>query len=234
MRTPPRWLPLAILLALFAGFVALGGLDLVSLERLAAEYTSLRARVDADRPAALALFVGAYVALMSLVVFPASFVLSIAAGVLFGPVTGALAALVGVTTGGSIGFAATRYAVAHHLTRRLSGRAARLRDGVARDGLMYLILLRVTPVFPFWLVTLAAAAAGLRLRQFALGTLIGGAPACFIFAGLGGSAAATLARGDALSPGAMATDPALLAPLAGLALLSALGMGLRRAVRRRG
>lgn len=227
MQRAFRLAPIMLLVTAFAAFWVLGGRELVSLDRLATEYAGLAARVAADRPLAVACFVLGYVALLSTVIFPASFVLTIAGGVLFGPVTGALAASVGVTIGGSISYLAARAAFAHDLARRLGPRAARLADGIASDGLAYLIVLRITPLFPFWLVTLAAAAARLSVRQFVIGTFFGTLPACFVFAGLGASAATTLAAGDALSIEALATSPATVAPLMGLALLGAAALWLR-------
>lgn len=232
IRRLPSWLPLAVLVAAFALFAALGGLDAVSLETIERRYAWLRGFVAAHRAAALLLFVATYAALVGTVIFPAAFVLTIAGGVFFGPIEGAIASIVGVTTGGGVGFLAARHALAHGLSRRLGGRALRLRDGIARDGLTYVLVLRLTPLLPFWLVTLAAAAAGLRARDFVAATLIGVTPAAFIFASLGASAAQTLAAGGRLSVGAMVSSPSVVAPLAGLALLAFAGAWVQAAVRR--
>lgn len=233
MSKPPRWLPFALLLAAFALFAALGGLDLVSLDGLASRFAELRAAAAANRPLALALFVAGYAALVSTAVFPAAFVLTFAGGALFGPVAGALASIAGVTIGGTVAFLAARRALAGAVVARLGPRAEQLRAGIERDGLAFLIVLRLTPLLPFWLVTLTAAAAALRPRDYIAGTAIGVFPACFVFAGLGASAGATMAAGGALSARAMATDPKLIAPMAALAVLSAAGLALRLWGRRR-
>lgn len=228
-----RWVPLAILLSAFALFALSGGLDAVSVEEVSRRYRELRALVDRYETTALIAFVIIYAGLISTVVFPAAFACTIVGGIFFGPVTGALASIIGATVGATIAFWAARHAMAHSIARRAGPRLLRLRDGLKRDGTAYLIALRLTPLIPFWAVTLAAAIAGLRVRQFALGTFVGIVPAAFVFAGLGSTAARTLAAGRDVPIERLAFSPSLLLPLAGLALLSFVAIALRAAPGRR-
>ena len=54
-----------------------------------------------------------------------------------------------------------------------SPRAQRLREGFQEDGFSYLLFLRLVPVFPFWLVNLAAALFGMRLLPYVAATAVG-------------------------------------------------------------
>lgn len=228
-----RWIPLAILLAAFAVLLLTGGLDAVSFEEVSRRYAEVRALVDRNETTALAIFMLIYASLLSTVVFPAAFVCTILGGVFFGPVTGALASVIAATTGATIAFLAARHAMAQTIARRAGPRLLRLRDGLRRDGTAYLVALRLTPLVPFWLVTLSAAIAGLHVRQFVVGTLVGIVPAAFVFAGLGSSVARTLALGGEVPIERLALSPSLLLPLAGLALLSFVAIAVRTAPRRR-
>ena len=53
----------------------------------------------------------------------------------------------------------------------------KIQEGFARDAFNYLLFLRLTPVFPFWLVNIAAALAQVRLKTFVGATILGIIPA---------------------------------------------------------
>ena len=92
---------------------------------------------------------------------------------------------------------------------------SRFRAGLDKDGFLYVLTLRLMPVFPFWLVNLAPALLGMRLAPFAAATAIGIVPGRLVFASIGAGLDDVLAAGGAPKPGF-----ALLLPLAGLGVLS--------------
>ena len=49
----------------------------------------------------------------------------------------------------------------------------RLEGGLRRDAFSYLLVLRLVPLFPFWLVNLVPAFLGVPLPTFALATFLG-------------------------------------------------------------
>jgi uncharacterized membrane protein YdjX (TVP38/TMEM64 family) len=75
------------------------------------------------------------------------------------------------------------------------------------------------PLFPFWLVNLVPAFFGMRLRSYALATLIGIAPATIVFASLGSGLGSVFDSGETPDLGLLLT-PRLLLPILGLALLA--------------
>ncbi len=98
---------------------------------------------------------------------------------------------------------------------------ARIRPGIERDGFLYLLAIRLVPIFPFWLVNLAAAACGMRLLPFALATLLGIIPGTLVFAAIGSDLAGVLAHGAA-PDFSVVFSPRVLLPLLGLAVLTLL------------
>src|ERR1700730_5721660 len=76
-------------------------------------------------------------------------------------------------------------AFGEHLVRRAGPTAERIAKGFRADAFSYLLFLRLVPVFPFWLVNLVAALAGVRLLHFAAATALGIIPATFVFAFVG-------------------------------------------------
>jgi uncharacterized membrane protein YdjX (TVP38/TMEM64 family) len=124
-----------------------------------------------------------YVAVVSLSL-PGALLLTLTGGVLFGGLIGGIAAVVGATAGATVIFLVAQSAFGEHLVRRAGPRAAKLAEGFRADAFSYLLFLRLVPVFPFFLVNLVPALAGVPLGTFVAATLIG-VPAGFAFAFIG-------------------------------------------------
>ncbi|HET6195799.1 MAG TPA: VTT domain-containing protein [Acetobacteraceae bacterium] len=158
---------------------------------------------------------------------PEAAVLTVAAGLLFGTLSGGILAVLG-SSAGAIGlFVAVRY----HLADAIAARRGRLldaaREALQRDGFSYLLALRLVPAFPFWLVNLAAALSGMRLLPYAAATVLGIMPATFVYASIGAGLGDVLATGGRPDL-AVIFSPRILGPLIGLALLSLLPVAWRR------
>jgi len=80
-----------------------------------------------------------------------------------------------------------RSALGEPLLKRAGPRAVKLAEGFREDALSYLVFLRLVPAFPFFLVNLVPAFAGVRLGTFVLATALGVIPGAvaYAFAGTG-------------------------------------------------
>ena len=78
-------------------------------------------------------------------------------------------------------FLAARYLFADAARRRMGALGAKINAGFSENAFNYLLFLRLVPVFPFFLVNLAPAFTTIRVRTFALGTLIGIIPGTFVY-----------------------------------------------------
>jgi uncharacterized membrane protein YdjX (TVP38/TMEM64 family) len=226
-----RWLPLVLLLGVSAIVLVSGAAHLLSLDRLLASRAWLRGFVEVGYlralVAAYCLYVGAVV-----VSVPATLILTMICGFLFGILPGALTAVCAATTGAAIVFAIGRGPGAD-LLRRLGGtRLAGLAEGFRRDAFGYIVILRLLPLFPFWVTNIAPAAFGVKMRVFVLATFLGLLPGAFVYATTGAgiedvvaahetAKAACLAAGEGGCDNALALR-ALVTPkmVAGLALLA--------------
>jgi uncharacterized membrane protein YdjX (TVP38/TMEM64 family) len=104
-------------------------------------------------------------------------VFTVAAGVLFGPLTGLTAALVGTALAAGLSFALARF-VGGGFVERHAHRAPVewVRSRVRHRGLLAMISLRLIPVMPFSVMNYGAALSGARLGPFLLGTVLGVLP----------------------------------------------------------
>lgn len=207
----------ALLLALF---VASGWWRHLSAADLRTHYGDLVGFVRRDPLAAVAAFSAVMLAVTT-ACLPATGILVVLGGALFGTLQGGAAALVGVVVGSTAVFLACRAASSHWVRAAPEGRVARLIATLSRHGFSTLLVLRLTPVAPLSLVNIASGFAQVRLAPFVAASLIGSAPSTLIYAAVGTGLRHGLARGEALSP-RMIGDPAVVLPLAGLAALAGL------------
>lgn len=189
MAQPParrlwRFLPAAIVLAGLAIGYALGWHRYLSLEFLAASGDGLKAWVAASPVLAPLAFFLVYVAAVALS-FPAATVLTVFAGFLFGWLFAGILVAFAATAGATLLFLAARSAFGDILRKRVSGRAAKLAKGFEEDAFGYLLVLRLAPIFPFFVVNIAPALFDVRLRTYVAATFIGILPGTFAYSWLG-------------------------------------------------
>lgn len=205
-----RWLPLAVLAAGLIAFFAFDLQQYANFQALARHRTHLLAWVD-EYPAMAPLgFILAY-ALVVAFSLPVSVLFSLAAGFLFGAIMGTVYAVIAATIGATLIFLAARGAAGDSLARRAGPSLQQLEAGLRQNALSYLLFLRLVPVFPFWLVNLAAALVGMPLKTYVLGTLIGIIPGAFVFVNAGRGLAAIFDAGEEFSVESILTADLLIA-----------------------
>ena len=160
------------------------------------------------------LYVAVYAILVALSV-PVGVVLTIGGGYLLGTWLGTLAAVVGATLGATGIFLAARAGFGG-LARRAGPFVGRLEAGFRADAFNYLLVLRLVPIFPFWLVNLVPALVGMRLRSYMLATFLGIIPATFVFASLGSGLGEIVEAPDL----GIVFHPSVFLPIVGLAVLA--------------
>lgn len=198
-RALPRLALLGLLAGAIALFFALGLSDVLTFEALKAEAARFEA-LRAARPGLVALvFFLLYVALTGLSL-PGAALMTLAAGALFGLVTGTVLVSFASTIGATCAFLAARFLFREAVRRRLGGRLAAVEAGMARDGALYLFTLRLVPIVPFFLVNLVMGLTPVRTRTFALVSQAGMLPGTIVYVNAGTELAAIESAGDILSP----------------------------------
>jgi uncharacterized membrane protein YdjX (TVP38/TMEM64 family) len=240
--------PLALMLAAIAAFWALGLNRFISLDTVAEHRLALLGFVAAHGLVAAITFVAIYTAAVA-VSFPGAALLTVAGGFLFGTLAGGALSIVGATAGATLIFLVARTSLGEGLGRRAGPFLEGFEAGFRRDAFLYLLSLRLAPIFPFWLVNLAPALVGVRLRDHFASTVLGIIPGTFAFAAVGAGLdsllliqhetyRACLAAGQrgctaTLDPNALLTPKILLAFFA-LAALSLVPVAVKALRGRRG
>jgi len=129
------------------------------------------------------LFIGIYA--ISTVLFLPGSVLTIAGGVLFGPVWGTFYSLTGATIGATIAFLTARYLASDLILRKTGGRLRQLIDGVETEGWRFVAFVRLVPLFPFNLLNYALGLTRIRLFHYVVTSYICMLPGAIAYTYLG-------------------------------------------------
>lgn len=163
---------------------------------------------------------------------PGGAFMTIVGGFLFGTVTATISVLFGATLGAVCVFLAARTAF-HDLLRAKVGPAMeRMEAGFRENAFSYLLVLRLIPLFPFWLVNLVPAFLGVPLRVYVAGTFLGIIPGSLVYASLGNGLGVLLEAGQEPDL-AIIFDPEILLPILALAALAFAPVVYRRLKARR-
>ena len=150
-----------------------------------------------------AVFIAGYIG--ATVAFVPGSVLTLAAGAIFGFVSGTAYVMVGATIGAALAFLVARYIARGAIEDRFQGneRFAAIDRAVGRDGLKIVLLLRLSPVFPFNLLNYALGLTSVRFIDY-LTACIGMVPGTllYIYYGKVAGDVARLAGGATVARGA--------------------------------
>src|SRR6266702_78826 len=126
---------------------------------------------------------------------PGAAILSLAAGAIFGSIMGTVYANIAATLGATLAFLVTRYLLRDVVLNKFGSKLEGMNRELETGGFSYLLFLRLVPLFPFFLINLAAGLTRLPLRTFFFGTMLGIIPGGFVYVNAG----ASLATIDSLS-----------------------------------
>lgn len=224
LRDRRIWLGLGVVaILIILRFTGLS--DRLSLDTLAQHREALAAFVAAN----LLIAAGAYVLLYVVAVafsVPGAVFITLSGGFLFGAIMGTALTIIGATIGATLIFLFARRIFGADALDRLGPKASALAEGIRRNAASYLLVLRLVPLFPFFLVNLVPAFVGVRLPIYVITTAIGILPGTAVFSLAGAGLGDVLAQGGDFDIGAVMT-PGILGALIGLALLSLAAIPLK-------
>jgi uncharacterized membrane protein YdjX (TVP38/TMEM64 family) len=224
LRSYKFWIAVAAVATVIAVRVSPIG-QLISLDTLRVYHGSLTEWVAANTVLAVIGYVAIYIAATALS-FPGGALLSLTGGFLFGPVFGTVLISVGATTGATIVFLFARTLFGDRALAKIGDQQPRLVAGIRRNAWSYLLVMRLIPLFPFFLVNLVAAFVGVSLPTYLLTTFFGILPGSIVYSLSGAGLGDVLDHGSNLSVGSMFT-PTIIAALVGLSVLSLLALVVR-------
>jgi len=145
----------------------------------------------------VAVYAIAYV-LAAVFLIPGS-VLTLGAGFAYGPILGTLLVSPVSVTAATVAFWLGRTTARDWIRSRISRdrRFAAIDKAIAREGLKIVLLLRLSPIFPFNVLNYALGLTGVRLRDYVLGSFVGMLPGTVLYVYLGSLVTTAAALGGA-------------------------------------
>jgi pyruvate/2-oxoglutarate dehydrogenase complex dihydrolipoamide dehydrogenase (E3) component/uncharacterized membrane protein YdjX (TVP38/TMEM64 family) len=188
----------AILLAVVLLFWSGVG-EILTLDMLKSRRAEL-AELMGTRPLVIAgLYFLVYVTFAALSI-PGATVMTLAGGAIFGLLEGLVLVSFASVLGAVLAFLGSRYLFRDAVRAKFGRQIEAIDRGMDRDGALYLMSLRLNPIFPYFLVNLAMGLTRIPVWKFALVSQIGMLPATFVYVNAGTQLAHIRTLGDILSP----------------------------------
>lgn len=197
-----RLLLVLVMGCLIGAFFAFDLGHYLSLPQLQARQAELAALVDRHFVSAALLFVAVYVVSTALSL-PGASLLTLAGSAVFGVVWGLLLVSFASSIGATLAFLSARFLLRDWVERRFGDKLASLQAGMKKEGALYLLSLRLIPIFPFFLVNLLMGLTPIRVSTYYWVSQLGMLPGTFVYVLAGSELANLTSTGNILSPSLM-------------------------------
>lgn len=168
----------------------------------------------------VAIFMLIYILTVTLSI-PGSIFLSMTSGFLFGIVGGSIVAILSATLGATFLFLSIRIALEPWMAKKNNPWIVKMRKNLQEGAVSYLFMMRLIPLFPFWMVNIACALMGIRISIFIFTTLFGIIPNIVVHVFLG-RALGHIFDQNKVPDIHIIFEPAIFFPLMALTLLAGL------------
>ena len=116
---------------------------------------------------------------------PGAGLLTLVAGALFGKWFGILLVSFTSTIGATLAFLISRFFLRNFVQKKFYDKIQTINHGIKKEGGLYLLSLRLVPLFPFFLINMVMGLTSIRTRTFFLISQIGMLPGTFVYVSAG-------------------------------------------------
>lgn len=176
-----KYLKLAVLILIVIGATLLYRSGLLTVE-------SITTLVEDSPTSAPLIFIGMYI--VATVFFIPATPLSLAAGALFGAVSGAVYILIGASIGAGLAFLTSRFILQQWANQLVDTKLSKIReyfDAIERNGFLTVLFLRLVPIFPFNGINFALGITKVKFVEYMAASVLGMIPGVITLSFLGGA-----------------------------------------------
>jgi uncharacterized membrane protein YdjX (TVP38/TMEM64 family) len=217
---------IAIYLGLILLFFALGLHHLFTFQMLKEYRMELSAFVMEHAVMAALLYMLVYATLIALSV-PGGAVMTITGGFLFGALWGTVYTVIAATVGATCLYFLVKTAIGSSLRHQAGPWMEKLAKGFQENAFNYMLVLRLIPIFPFFVVNLVPALLGVKARTYITATAIGIIPGSYVYTAFGTGVGRIFDAGEMFTIRDVLSTEMIIA-LIGLAVLSLLPVLYKR------
>jgi len=171
---------LAIIIALFFWLRTTDYIHMVTFENLKANGDIIRNYVHGRYVLSALIYIAGY-SIFTGLALPGAVIISLCGGYVFGVAGGLTFSVIGATIGAVSAFFLARYFLGNWLNTKYADQLAKFNQELKTNGHLYMLTLRLIPIFPFFLINLMAGLTGIRFSTFLWTTFFGIIPGGFVF-----------------------------------------------------
>ena len=176
-----------IIIFIFLTLIIIVGLnhdDFLSFKVIKQLYGDLQLFIDEKFLFYYLLFFFAYIIVTALAL-PISLLKTLLAGALFGLLPGVILTSFASTIGSTLCFLLSRYLFKDLIQEKYKKYLSKVNQGIKEEGLLYLFFLRLSPIFPFFIINLTFGLTNMKWTNFYWISQLGMLPATILFVNAG-------------------------------------------------
>ncbi|KPA14119.1 pyridine nucleotide-disulfide oxidoreductase [Candidatus Magnetomorum sp. HK-1] len=155
-----------------------------TLSNLKDKHTGLTNYYENNKQISIVVYMIAYI-LMAALSLPGAAVMSLAGASVFGFWLGLILVSFASTIGATLAFLVARFILKDYIQDKFSDKLKKINKGIEKDGIFYLLTLRLIPVFPFFVINLVMGLTSIRVLTFYIVSQLGMLPGTAIFVNAG-------------------------------------------------
>ncbi|WP_235041278.1 FAD-dependent oxidoreductase [Vreelandella profundi] len=202
--TRQRLILAALLVIAIGVFFLSGAHQWFTLETLKAYQSDFQAAFNQNPWQVAGLFFAVYV-VMTALSLPGATLLTLLGGALFGLGWGLLIISFASTLGATLAFLLSRFLFRQPIEKRFPRQFEAVNRGVEREGAFYLFMLRLVPVFPFFMINLVMGLTRIKTVTFYWVSQLAMLPGTAVFVNAGGQLGELESLGGIVSPTLLAS-----------------------------
>ena len=164
--------------------VGLNSDDILSLNVIKQRYGDLQLLINERTLFYYLLFFFAYIVVTTLAL-PISLLKTLLAGALFGLLPGVILTSFASTIGSTLCFLLSRYLFKDLVQEKYKKYLSKVNQGIKDEGLLYLLFLRLSPIFPFFVINITFGLTHMKWTNFYWISQVGMLPATILFVNAG-------------------------------------------------
>ncbi len=199
---------IALLCLAIAAFFYFDVKQYLTLEAIKAQKADLEVFYNENTFLTVAGFMLVYITITALSL-PFATVLTLLAGALFGFAGGLAVASFSSSIGATLAFLMARFVARDAVQTKYAKQLEKINAGLEKEGAFYLFAMRLTPVFPFFMVNIVMGVLAIRTIVFYIVSQIGMLPGTAVYVYAGTELAQINSLSDIASPSLIASFVAL-------------------------
>ena len=157
---------------------------ILSFDKIKATYQDIQILINKNYILYYSAFFILYIVVTAFAL-PISLIKTLLAGALFGFWPGLILVSFASSIGSTFCFLFSRYALRAYIQKRFSNYLEKINKGIETDGWLYLLFLRLSPIFPFFIINLVFGLTKMKTLEFYVVSQIGMFIATAIFVNAG-------------------------------------------------